>query len=46
MMEEESDEDLEALSEFIQPTEEKRGYCYKGEGASVFVGKTSVMYMY
>jgi hypothetical protein len=33
MMEEESDE-LEELSEFIEPTEEKRGYCYKGEGAS------------
>jgi hypothetical protein len=31
MMEEESDEELE---EFIEPIEEKRGYCYKGEGAS------------
>jgi hypothetical protein len=34
MMEEESDEELEELSEFIEPTEEKSGYCYKGEGAS------------
>jgi hypothetical protein len=34
MMEEESDEELEELNEFIEPTEERRGYCYKGEGAS------------
>jgi hypothetical protein len=34
MMEEESDEALEELDEFIEPTEEERGYCYKGEGAS------------
>jgi hypothetical protein len=34
MMEEESDEELEELNEFTEPTEEKIGYCYKGEGAS------------
>jgi hypothetical protein len=34
MMEEKSDEELEELNEFIEPTEEKWGYCYKDEGAS------------
>jgi hypothetical protein len=34
MMEEGFDEELEELNEFTEPTEEKRGYCYKGEGAS------------
>jgi hypothetical protein len=34
MMGEDCDEELGELNEFIEPTEEMSGYCYKGEGAS------------